>query len=130
MPKWDIDPAGVNVVLSRVGDVMTALDEIVQAYGTDMEGAARWAGTLASGATGGETPIAGLVGSALVEFMEGSAGELQFVGERTGKSVNGAIEATVAYQEGDLAMAAHVQHEAAGVVEDRLEIADLKRGNR
>ncbi|WP_369238213.1 DUF6507 family protein [Streptomyces sp. R21] len=130
MPKWNIDPAGVEVVLSRVGDVMTTLNDIVEAYGTDVEQAALWAGTLTSEATNGKTPIAGLVGSALVEFVEGTASELQFVGERTGKSVNGAIEATVAYQQGDLAMAAHVQHEAAGVVEDRLDIADLKRGNR
>ncbi|WP_369251050.1 DUF6507 family protein [Streptomyces sp. R41] len=128
MSKWDIDPAGVGVVTSRVGEVMTALDEIVQAYGTDLEGAATAAGTLVSGDTGGKGLVGGLVGSALVEFVEGTASELQFIGTRTGKSVTGAVEATLAYEAGDVEMAAHVQHEAAGVVDDRLEIADLKRG--
>ncbi|MGQ4383723.1 DUF6507 family protein [Streptomyces sp. SAS_270] len=130
MSKWDIDPAGVGVVTSRVGDVMTALDGITEAYGADLEGAATSAGTLSSADTGGKGPVAGLVGSALVEFIEGTTSELQFIGARTGKSVNGAIEATLAYESGDLEMAAQVQHQAAGVVEDRLEIADLKRGRR
>ena len=128
MSKWDIDPAGVRVVTSRVGDVMTALKGIVQAYGADMEGAATAAGTLVSGDTGGKGLVGGLVGAALVEFVEGSAGDLQFIGARTGKSVNGAIEATLAYEAGDVEMAAHVQHEAAGVLDDRLDLADLKRG--
>ncbi|WP_406167606.1 DUF6507 family protein [Streptomyces sp. NBC_00996] len=128
MPKWDIDPAGVGVVISRVGDVMTVLDEIIQAYGTDLEGAATAAGTLASGDTGGNAPVAGLVGAALVEFVEGTASELQFVGTRTSKSVNGAIQATLAYEAGDLEMAAHVQHEAAGLVDATLDMPGLKRG--
>jgi hypothetical protein len=49
MPGWDVSPSGVGAVVSRVGDVMDILDDIVQAYGKDMEGAATSAGTLAPG---------------------------------------------------------------------------------
>ena len=40
MTAWDITPSGVGVVVSRVGDVMGVLDEIVQAYSGDLQGAA------------------------------------------------------------------------------------------
>ncbi|MEW2612375.1 DUF6507 family protein [Streptomyces sp. NPDC047880] len=117
MPAWDISPSGVQGVVSNVGDVMKVLDEIVQAYSGDVEGAATSAGTLAPGGAGGEHKgQTGLVAAALAEFMEGTADELKFIGERVGKSVNGAVEATVAYRDGDLEMAAEVQRRAAGLI--------------
>ncbi|WP_282572389.1 DUF6507 family protein [Streptomyces sp. D2-8] len=117
MPAWDISPSGVQGVVSNVGDVMKVLDEIVQAYSGDVQGAATTAGTLAPGGAGGEHKgQTGLVAAALAEFMEGTADELKFIGERVGKSVNGAVEATVAYRDGDLEMAAEVQRRAAGLV--------------
>ncbi|MDQ0712985.1 hypothetical protein QFZ55_002437 [Streptomyces luteogriseus] len=117
MPAWDISPSGVQSVVSNVGDVMKVLDEIVQAYSGDVQGAATSAGTLAPGGAGGEHKgQTGLVAAALAEFMEGTADELKFIGERVGKSVNGAVEATVAYRDGDLEMAAEVQRRAAGLV--------------
>ncbi|WP_344396327.1 DUF6507 family protein [Streptomyces vastus] len=118
MTAWDITPSGVGVVVSRVGDVMGVLDEIVQAYSGDLQGAATSAGTLAPGGASGEgAGQTGLVAAALAEFIEGTAEELQFIGERMGKSVNGAVEATAAYQSGDLEMAALLQQRAASVVE-------------
>ncbi|MFF7040893.1 DUF6507 family protein [Streptomyces massasporeus] len=117
MPAWDISPSGVQGVVSNVGDVMKVLDEIVQAYSGDVQGAATSAGTLAPGGAGGEHKgQTGLVAAALAEFMEGTADELKFIGERVGKSVNGAVEATVAYRDGDLEMAAEVQRRAAGLI--------------
>ncbi|MFF5841278.1 DUF6507 family protein [Streptomyces massasporeus] len=117
MPAWDISPSGVQGVVSNVGDVMKILDEIVQAYSGDVQGAATSAGTLAPGGAGGEHKgQTGLVAAALAEFMEGTADELKFIGERVGKSVNGAVEATVAYRDGDLEMAAEVQRRAAGLI--------------
>ncbi|NUV61632.1 hypothetical protein G6W55_18350 [Streptomyces sp. CAI-85] len=96
---------------------MRVLDDIVQAYAKDVEGAAGAAGTLApGGATGEHKGQTGLVAAALAEFIEGTADELRFVGTRVGKTVNGAVEATVAYREGDLEMAAEVQRRASGVV--------------
>ncbi len=117
MPRWDITPSGVGAVVSHVGDVMKVLDDIVQAYSGDLEGAATAAGTLAPGGASGEYKgQTGLVAAALAEFIEGTADELQFIGVRVGKSVNGAVEATVAYQDGDLEMAAEAQHRASGLV--------------
>ncbi|MFJ4555922.1 DUF6507 family protein [Streptomyces massasporeus] len=117
MPAWDISPSGVQSVVSNVGDVMKVLDDIVQAYSDDVQGAATSAGTLAPGGASGEHKgQTGLVAAALAEFMEGTADELKFIGERVGKSVNGAVEATVAYRDGDLEMAAEVQQRAAGLI--------------
>jgi hypothetical protein len=96
---------------------MTVLDEIVQAYSADVQGAATAAGTLAPGGTGGEHKgQTGLVAAALAEFIEGTAEELQFIGVRVGRSLNGAVEATTAYQDGDLEMAAELQRRSAGLV--------------
>ncbi|WP_232107943.1 MULTISPECIES: DUF6507 family protein [Streptomyces] len=117
MTGWDVSPSGVASVVSHVGDVMTVLEEIAQAYADDMEGAATSAGTLAPGGASGEYGSqGGLVAAALAEFMAGTADELQFVGVRVGRSVNGAVEATVAYRDGDLEMAAEAQQRAAGLV--------------
>ncbi|WP_230885578.1 DUF6507 family protein [Streptomyces spinoverrucosus] len=117
MPGWDISPSGVGGVLSTVGDVMKVLDDIVQAYSGDLEGAATSAGTLAPGGASGEHKgQAGLVAAALAEFIEGTTDELQFIGTRIGKSVTAAVQATVAYQQGDLEMAAEAQQRAAGLV--------------
>jgi hypothetical protein len=86
MPGWDVSPSGVGAVVSRVGDVMDILDDIVQAYGKDMEGAATSAGTLApGGANGAHQGQGGLVAAALAEFMTGRADELQFTGVRVVK---------------------------------------------
>lgn len=117
MPGWDISPTGVGVVVSNVGDVMQVLDEMVRAYSGDVQGAATSAGTLAPGGAGGEhRGQTGLVAAALAEFVEGMAEELQFVGVRVGRSVNGAVEAARAYQDGDLEMAAEVQRRSAGLI--------------
>ncbi|CAM5480838.1 MULTISPECIES: DUF6507 family protein [unclassified Streptomyces] len=117
MPRWDISPTGVGTVVSNVGEVMTILDEIVQAYSADMQGAATSAGTLAPGGAGGEHKgQTGLVAAALAEFIEGTAEELQFIGVRVGRSLSGAVEATTAYQNGDLEMAAELQRRSAGLV--------------
>ncbi|MFF9406285.1 DUF6507 family protein [Streptomyces anandii] len=117
MQGWDITPSGVGFVVSRVEEVMNALGGIVTAYAEDMEGAARSAGTLAPGGADGEGKgRSGLVAAALAEFMTGTADERQFIGLRVGKSLGGAVEATAAYEAGDLEMAAQTQARAAGLV--------------
>lgn len=131
MPKWDIDPAGVGVLTSLVGDVLDALDGIVQTYGDDLEGAAKTAGTVAPGGAGGGGggQPTGLVAAALTEFATGTLTELQFIGARAGKSVNGALTATAAYQMGDLDMAARTQQQAAAVIDKDLDMpGGWKRG--
>lgn len=97
---------------------MGALEGVVEAYSGDVEGAATAAGTLAPGGASGEHKgQAGLVAAALAEFFEGTADELRSIGARVVRSVNGAVEATVEYEDGDLEMAAEAQRQAACVVE-------------
>ncbi|WP_232626668.1 DUF6507 family protein [Streptomyces alfalfae] len=123
MPKWDIEPGGVNHVLSRVNDALGALERHVGGYGEDLAGAAKWSGALVSGEAegGGQSPVGGLVASALVEFVEGTAEEVRFIGARAGRSVQGAVLATAAYEAGDLEMAAETQHRANSVIDPGLE---------
>ncbi|MGW6020625.1 DUF6507 family protein [Streptomyces sp. NPDC055099] len=131
MPKWDIDPAGVGVLASLMGDVLDALNDVVQTYGEELEGAAKTAGTVAPGGAsgGGQGQPSGLVAAALAEFATGTAAELQFIGARAGKSVNGALTATAAYQTGDIEMAARTQQQAAGVIDKDLDMpGGWKRG--
>ncbi|MFI9806673.1 DUF6507 family protein [Streptomyces sp. NPDC052301] len=117
MKGWDIVPSGVATVVSHVGDVMKAMESVVEAYSGDVQGAATSAGTLAPGGASGEHKgQAGLVGAALAEFVEGTASDVQFIGVRVGKSVTGAVDATLAYKAGDVEMAAEAQRRAAGVV--------------
>ncbi|CAM5240538.1 ESX-1 secretion-associated protein OS=Streptomyces alboniger OX=132473 GN=CP975_10235 PE=4 SV=1 [Streptomyces alboniger] len=123
MPKWDIEPGGVNHVLSRVNDALGALERHVGGYGEDLGGAAKCSGALISGEVGGggQSPVRGLVASALVEFVEGTAEEVRFIGTRAGQSINGARLATAAYEMGDLEMAAELQHRANSVIDPFLE---------
>ncbi|MGH4029271.1 DUF6507 family protein [Actinomycetota bacterium Odt1-20B] len=130
MPNWDIEPGGVRRVTSHVTDVLDALAELEGAYGKNMAGSAASAGVLVSGTEGGGSSRAtGLVAAALVEFIEGTAEEMKFIGERAGKSVTGALLATAAYETGDLHMAATIQGEAANIIDPTLDMPGaLKRG--
>ncbi|WP_030780635.1 DUF6507 family protein [Streptomyces sp. NRRL S-920] len=123
MPKWDIEPGGVSDVLSRVNDALGALERHVGGYGEDLGGAAKSSGALVSGGAseGGQSPVTGLVAAALVEFVEGTAKEVQFIGARAAQSVTGAMVATAAYETGDLEIAAEVQRSAASVIDPVLE---------
>ncbi|MEU1116303.1 MULTISPECIES: DUF6507 family protein [unclassified Streptomyces] len=122
MPKWDIEPGGVGHVLSHVNDVLGALERHIGEYGKDLAGAAKCSGSLVSGeGGGGKGPATGLVASALVEFVEGTAEEVQFIGVRAGRSVTGAVLATAAYETGDLEIAAQIQQSASSVIAPELE---------
>lgn len=123
MPKWDIEPGGVNDVLSRVNDVLGALERHVGGYGEDL-GAPRSGPVPSYRETphgGGQSPVTGLVAAALVDFAEGTTEEVQFIGARAGQSVTGAMLATAAYEAGDLEIAAEIQQSAASVVDPVLE---------
>ncbi|MFD7134094.1 DUF6507 family protein [Streptomyces sp. NPDC059894] len=78
----------------------------------NLEEAASAAGTITS-QYGPYTSTAGIVGLALGEFRQHWSGDLLYLAERASRSVNGAAEATGHYVEGDLAMAASAQREAA-----------------
>ncbi|MEU3374278.1 DUF6507 family protein [Streptomyces sp. NPDC006660] len=113
MTGWDIDPAGVGSVLSRVQEAERGLHDGIALYGKGMEGAALSVGTLDfSGAAGHGSGQAGLVAAALSEFPQGTESDVVFMPLRTSNSINGAVEATNCYQRGALEQASDAQRQA------------------
>ena len=100
MSRWDIDPAGVRSVVSRTVEQAKAFERHGKAYEAAVQGA-----VAASGSQ--------IVGQALVDFATHNAQAFQFLVERTSRVVNGAIDATAAYLDGDLTMAGTAQRNAA-----------------
>ncbi|MDI5965543.1 DUF6507 family protein [Streptomyces sp. SL13] len=114
---WDIDPQGVSSVVGKAATSAEALQGQVSAFGRHLENAANNAGTIDAGGgsgagKGGQT--GGLVAVALGQFAESVQATLKFMGTRSGASLNGAVDATKAYLDGDLTMAADAQHKALG----------------
>ncbi|MFD7130479.1 DUF6507 family protein [Streptomyces sp. NPDC059894] len=112
MTGWDIDVVGVRGVLQNTGTAAKNLSDTGQAMQGNLEEAASAAGTITS-QYGPYSSTAGLVGAALGEFLQHWSHDLLYLAERAAKSLNGAAEATGHYVEGDLAMAATAQREAA-----------------
>lgn len=110
MTGWDITPSGVASVLSLVGLAADELSKDVQGYGTNVEDAARWVGTISGPYC--EVPT-GPVGVAVADFASDTQGSIRFMAARTKKTLDGTVKATTEYVEGDLAMAAQAQREAA-----------------
>ncbi|PZT75757.1 MULTISPECIES: DUF6507 family protein [unclassified Streptomyces] len=111
MTGWDIQPGGVESILSLVGLAAEDLSKDVKGYGTSVEDAALAAGTI-SGPYCGEAP-AGPVGAAVLNFVYDTQHKITFMAARAKKSMDGTVKATAEYLEGDLAMAARAQREAA-----------------
>jgi hypothetical protein len=105
---WDIDTAGVKSVLIKTGNVADDIEAQAKSYGSHLESAATSAGTLTMG---GERPEGGPVGAALAEFAQRTRDDITYVAARAGKSIQGTVDATTAYVEGDLGMAADAQRE-------------------
>ncbi|MEU2952861.1 DUF6507 family protein [Streptomyces xanthochromogenes] len=113
MTGWDIDPAGVGSVLSRVWESERGLNEGISLYGKGVEGAVLSVGTLDfGGGAGQDSGQAGLVAVALSEFMQGTETDVVFMPLRTGNSINGAVEATNCYVRGALEQATNAQRQA------------------
>ncbi|MFG3282257.1 DUF6507 family protein [Streptomyces sp. NPDC048111] len=113
MTGWDIDPAGVAGVLSRVQEAERGLHDGIAMFGKGLEGAAVSVGTLDfSGAGGHGGGQAGLVAVALGEFMQGTEADVVFIPLRTSNSIDGAVEATNCYERGALEQAWNAQRRA------------------
>jgi hypothetical protein len=102
MAKWDIDPAGVSGVVGRTGQRAAGFDEAAGRTGSALGGAA--------GSCGSE-----IVAAALAGFAANKAAAIDAVGQRTARILAGAVEASTAYVEGDLEMAATAQANATAV---------------
>ncbi|MGV9889580.1 DUF6507 family protein [Streptomyces sp. NPDC003395] len=108
---WDISPSGVESILSLVGLAADDLGKDVKGYGTSVQDAAESAGTI-SGPYCGSAPV-GPVGAAVANFVSDTESSIRFMAARIKKTMDGTVKATGAYLEGDLAMAARAQREAA-----------------
>jgi Family of unknown function (DUF6507) len=104
VPSWDIQPAGVNAVLARTEATAGEFEPQLTSLDTGLQGSA----------TESSSPI---VAEALSGFATSAQGDIQFVMTRTGAAMTGAANATTAYLDGDLAMAANAQA-AAGAAPD------------
>lgn len=110
MNGWDISPSGVESILSLVGLAADDLSKDVKGYGTSVQEAAEYAGTI-SGPYCGAAPV-GPVGAAVANFASDTESSIRFMAARIKKTMDGTVKATGAYLEGDLAMAAQAQREA------------------
>jgi hypothetical protein len=102
MSAWDIDPAGVQGVLSRTQSVAAEFEGQLASMTSAME----------SGATNSSSPI---VASAVQGFGSAVESEVRFVLSRTNAAISGCAQAVNAYAQGDVDMAANAQRNAAGV---------------
>ncbi|MEV0601245.1 DUF6507 family protein [Streptomyces sp. NPDC050315] len=117
MAGWDLQPQGISGVLKTTGEFAGKIEGHAKAYGDHLQSAASSAGTITAegGGQGGEKAAGGLVALALSQFAEHTTSDLKFIAARAGKSLTGAVEATTAYLNGDLDMAAEAQRKALGV---------------
>ncbi|GAA2480643.1 hypothetical protein GCM10023100_51620 [Actinocorallia cavernae] len=126
MTGWDLHPQGISQVLTTTGKTASHLETQAKDFGTHLQSAASSAGTISagdgSGGSGGQggqggkdggKTQGGLVALALSEYAEHATKDLQFIAARAGKSLQGAVDATTAYMNGDEAMAAQAQRKAS-----------------
>lgn len=107
MSRWDIQPSGVQGVLSRTETVAQEFEGQMNRLRTALEGAV--------GQSSSE-----IVASAVGGFMEKSGmPAIQFVFTRTGACLSGAARATNHYLAGDLEMAANAQAAASSAPDPR-----------
>ncbi|MCX4730395.1 DUF6507 family protein [Streptomyces sp. NBC_01363] len=124
MTGWDLKPQGIQGVLKTTGEVASKIQTYATSYGDHLSSAASSAGTITAeggagggGGKGGEQAVGGLVALALSQFAEHTTPDLKFIAARAGKSLTGAVDATTAYLNGDLDMAAEAQRKALGAVD-------------
>ncbi|UGQ15040.1 DUF6507 family protein [Yinghuangia sp. ASG 101] len=127
MSGWDIDPLGVQEVLNTTIEAAEEIETWGEAYSGHLESAAYSAGTLDFG--GEEAPEVGPVGDALARFAENTQEDVAYVAARAGASIQGAYDATVAYIEGDLDMAAQSQSKALEAPDVDLGGDDAEEGD-
>lgn len=99
MTKWDIDPAGVRTVLQNTQTIAGEFEGQMTSLNGGVEGAAAQS-------------CSPIVVKALSGFAQSVSADIGFVFARTGACMGGAANATNAYVDGDLEMAANAQSSA------------------
>ncbi|MFE7793448.1 DUF6507 family protein [Streptomyces sp. NPDC057460] len=117
MTGWDLKPQGIQGVLKTTGETAGKIESYAKSYGKHLTSAATSAGTITAedGGEGGEKAGGGLVALALSQYAEHATTDLKYIAARAGKSLTGAVDATTAYLNGDLEMAAESQRKALGI---------------
>ncbi|ANH91725.1 MULTISPECIES: DUF6507 family protein [unclassified Streptomyces] len=111
MTGWDVRPSGVESILSLVGLAAEDLAKDIKGYGKSVEETALCAGTI-SGPYCGSAPV-GPVGAAVANVVSDTGSQITLMAARIKKTTDGTVDATTAYIDGDLTMAARAQREAA-----------------
>ncbi|MEU4767758.1 DUF6507 family protein [Actinosynnema sp. NPDC023794] len=106
MSKWDISPDGVRGVLARTQSVAADFEREMTSLNSALQGA--------SAQSSSE-----IVAGAIAGFAEAKMRDIRFVFTRTGACLNGAAQATNAYLQGDLEMAANAQASATAAPDPR-----------
>lgn len=96
MPRWDIQPGIVRGVLDRTHSAAVVFEEQMGAVNAALTAAALQSSS-------------GIVADAITGLAQAQTASVQFVFTRTNACITGATEATRAYLEGDLEMAANAQ---------------------
>lgn len=110
---WDIKPSGVQGVVNKTITAAEGFQKAGKSLQTELPEAAKHAGTITPGGGsssegGGMGPIAGALG----ELMKAHEYRLAFIGARTEASLNGAVNATTAYVQGNIEQAQNAQNQA------------------
>ena len=101
MPSWDLQPAGVEAVLSRTRGVAEEFNPEITSPAGGLDGSM-------------EQSSSPIVSGAVSGFAASAKGSIDFVFGRTTAAIRGATDAKNAYVAGDLDMAANAQAAAAG----------------
>jgi Family of unknown function (DUF6507) len=104
--RYDIDPIGVQSVLSKVEPHLHDLQTAAKGVQTGLNDAAVAASSK-------------VVAGALSDFAQARAPELISAGQAAADAVSGTAQAVLAYVEGDLKMMHNAQQQAAPVVVSR-----------
>lgn len=100
MGTWDIDPPGVKGVVDRTITAAEGFETHLTTYGNNLSSAAKNGGS-------------GIVATALQDFANHHEAGIKAMVNQTTKSLTGAVNATKAYVDGDLEMAANAQRNAS-----------------
>lgn len=104
MTTWDIDVPGVQGVLKKTQTVAEEFNGQLKKVQTALQ-------------TGAKNTSSTIVAKAISEFVDQRQTDIEFVLKRTGSALTAAAQATQAYVNGDLEMAANAQR-AAGQAPD------------
>jgi hypothetical protein len=113
--RWDIHPAGVKGVLGRTEGAAGEFEGQMKKFNSGLQGAVTQCSS-------------DIVASAISGFAEAQKSSIEFVFTRTAACMNAAAQATNAYLQGDLEMAANAQASATAAPDARSDLPHGPRG--